>query len=186
MYDDLFVKYQRLGNFTISDWDRVAASMTVKNLEKGEVFLRPGDSSENFALIFEGVGRHYYVENDGKELTKSFAGPGDFLGAYAELLQGLESRTFIEAITPMKILKGSKRELEMMKAPEWDQVWRRLAEAHFIKKENREYEFLKLDALGRYEAYLRQYEHIDELIPRKYVASYLGITPQALSRLSKT
>lgn len=184
MTDQLFTRYQLLGSISKIDWDNVTKSMHTRKLARGEFFMRPGDCAHNFALIVEGVGRHYYVGDDGKEWTKSFAGPSDLFGAYAEMLQQQESRTFIEAITPMKILQGSKRELDLMQAPAWEKLWRRLAEDHFIKKENREYEFLKFDAAGRLEAYMKTYAHLDAQIPRKYVASYLGITPQALSRLT--
>tara|TARA_R110000868_G_scaffold136049_1_gene348784 strand:+ start:8343 stop:8906 length:564 start_codon:yes stop_codon:yes gene_type:complete len=184
MYDELFQKYQHIGGISNDDWTKVVSTMHVKSLDKAQIFLRPGDSSDTFALILDGVGRHYYVDDQGKEWTKSFAGPGDLLGAYAEMLQGLESRTFIEAISGMKIIQGGKRELELMRTVAWANLWRKLAEDHFIKKENREYEFLKFDAAARYQSYLHYYQHLDHLIPRKFVASYLGITPQALSRIT--
>lgn len=185
MYEDFFKRYQGVTPVTRECWDQVASGMKVKTLTKGEIFLSPGESSKTFAIIIDGVGRHYYVGDDGKEWTKSFAGPGDLLGAYAEMLQGLDSRTFIEALTPMKVLQGGKSQLDQMSEPQWSGLWRKLAEDHFIKKENREYEFLKFDAAKRYESYLNTYKHLDQYIPRKYVATYLGITPQALSRLNK-
>jgi CRP-like cAMP-binding protein len=185
MLDQLFEGYCQICDITREHWDQVVSGMSHQQLEKGQVFLRPDDSSDDFALILGGVSRHYYVGDDGKEWTKSFSGPGDLMGAYAEMLQGHCSRTFIEAITPMQILQGGKRELTLMQAPQWEKLWRRLAEDHFIKKENREYEFLKFDARMRYESYMKIYAHLDQYIPRKYVASYLGITPQALSRLNR-
>lgn len=186
MYETFFKRYQGVTPVDRDCWDHVAKGMKLKQLAKGEIFLRPGESSKTFAIILEGVGRHYYVGDDGKEWTKSFAGPGDLLGAYAEMLQKLDSRTFIEALTPMRILQGGKSQLDLMDQPEWSGLWRKLAEEHFIKKENREYEFLKFDAAKRYESYLMTYQHLDQYIPRKYVATYLGITAQALSRLSKS
>lgn len=185
MYEEFFKRYQGVTPVTLECWDQVASGMKIKTLAKGEIFLSPGESSKTFAIILDGVGRHYYVGDDGKEWTKSFAGPGDLLGAYAEMLQGLDSRTFIEALTPMKILQGGKTQLDLMNEPQWSSLWRKLAEDHFIKKENREYEFLKFDAAKRYDSYLKTYKHLDKSIPRKYVATYLGITPQALSRLNK-
>ncbi|MBH48946.1 MAG: cyclic nucleotide-binding protein [Halobacteriovorax sp.] len=184
MYDELFQKYQQIGGISNQAWTKVVSTMHVKSLDKAEIFLRPGDSSHTFALILDGVGRHYYVDDQGKEWTKSFAGPGDLLGAYAEMLQAQDSRTFIEAVSPMKVIQGGKRELDLMHTSEWDGLWRKLAEDHFIKKENREYEFLKFDALARYQSYMKYYQHLDHLVPRKFVASYLGITPQALSRIT--
>tara|TARA_R110002049_G_scaffold155007_1_gene319815 strand:+ start:773 stop:1339 length:567 start_codon:yes stop_codon:yes gene_type:complete len=186
MYEEFFKRYQGVDPVDRDLWNEAASGMKLKNLTKGEIFLRPGDSSSTFAIILDGVGRHFYVGDDGKEWTKSFAGPGDLLGAYAEMLQKLDSRTFIEALTPMKVLQGGKLQLDLMSKPEWSSLWRKLAEEHFIKKENREYEFLKYDAAKRYESYLSYYSHLDQFIPRKYVATYLGITPQALSRLNKS
>ncbi len=183
MLDEIFARYQQISDITRQDWDAVIVGMNKRKLEKGEIFIRPEDPSHTFALVLEGVSRHYYVGNDGKEWTKAFTGAGELMGVYAEMLQKRLSRTFIEAVTPMLIMQGGARELKLMEAPAWGKLWRTLAEEHFIKKENREYEFLKYDAAQRYQAYMTTYAHLDSKIPRKHVASYLGITPQALSRM---
>lgn len=183
MLDQFFARYTEIADISRQDWDEILHGMNERTLSKGEIFIHPDDSSSTFALILNGVGRHYYVDNDGKEWTKTFTGPGEILGAYAEMLQNRPSRTFVEAVTEMTILQGGKRELKLMEKPAWDKLWRRLAEQHFIKKENREYEFLKYDASERYQAYMQTFAHLDQFIPRKHVASYLGITPQALSRI---
>lgn len=182
MLEELYANYRAL--VSKSDWDEIVQGMKVRTLNKGEVFIQPNDSSRIFALVSDGVARHYYVDKHGREWTKIFAGPGDILGVYAELLQNRPARSFVEAITPMKIVQGGEREFQLLEKPVWDKVWRLIAQEFLMKKEAREFQFLRLDAQARYIYYKKKFAHLDNVIPRKHVASYLRITPQSLSRLT--
>jgi hypothetical protein len=76
--------------------------------------------------------------------------------------------------------------------PLWDgslpwQTWaRRVAQGLYIRKEQREITFLRDSALERYQRFLREFPDVVERVPQHYVASYLGITPEALSRLKRS
>jgi CRP-like cAMP-binding protein len=58
-----------------------------------------------------------------------------------------------------------------------------MAQDYFIKKDQREYEFLLLDATQRYQNFLCDYKNLKERIPQYHIAAYLGISPVSLSRL---
>lgn len=62
-------------------------------------------------------------------------------------------------------------------------VARKVAEREFIKKDTREYQFLSMDAKERYKEFLKEHGEIQELIAHKYIASYLGIRSETLSRI---
>lgn len=113
--------------------------------------IHPLETTYDFGLIISGVARHYYIDKKNKDWTKNFAGSGDLIGPYAEYIQNKPSRTYCQALTPMTILKGSKKELDMTKIDVWHSFWRALAERFYVFKENREYEFLMYDAKQRYD-----------------------------------
>jgi CRP-like cAMP-binding protein len=69
---------------------------------------------------------------------------------------------------------------------EWQKLGRRIAELLYIRKEQRELSFLLLDAPARYQRFCAQFGQQADRIPQYYIASYLGIRPQSLSRLRKT
>lgn len=103
------------------------------------------------------------------------------------MLQALPSRTYIQALTESEVaVVNAKEFLEQTEGKiEWQVLQKRIAEWHFIKKENREYEFLKLSATERFENFKSDHHDVYQMIPDYHIASYLGITPQALSRLQK-
>ncbi len=103
------------------------------------------------------------------------------------MIQGLPSRTFIQALTDCEVAVVDAKTFAQFtedKLP-WQILQRKIAEWHFIQKENREYEFLKLSAMERFDNFKKDRAAIYKLIPDYHIASYLGITPQALSRLQK-
>ncbi len=161
------------------------ALATEERLAKGAFFTRPGEAVDRVAIVLEGLMRHYYVDAKGRESVKAFRGPLEFSGPYAELISGRPSRTFIQALSPAKLLclGWSKLQQAADGSPELQRVLRRFAEAQFVAKEQREYEFLQLTAEERYQQFCRERaEHLSH-VPLHQIASYIGITPVALSRI---
>ena len=154
-------------------------------LHKGDFFARPGQSVTRFGIVLSGLVRHYYVGADGKESVKAFRGPFEFTAPYAELIQGKASRTFIQALDETTLLTFEWAELEARAKDSVDllRVLRRFAEAQFAIKEQREYDFLQLSAEERYVQFCRERKEHLEHVPLHQVASYIGITPVALSRI---
>ncbi|MBL8953142.1 MAG: Crp/Fnr family transcriptional regulator [Myxococcaceae bacterium] len=154
-------------------------------LPKGDFFTRPGERADRFAIVLEGLVRHYYVDARGKESVKAFRGPLEVSGPYAELISGRPSRTFIQALAPARLLCLQWEVLQRAAdaSPELSKMLRRFAEAQFVNKEQREYEFLQLTAEERYLQFCRERkEHLGH-VPLHQIASYIGITPVALSRI---
>jgi CRP-like cAMP-binding protein len=67
----------------------------------------------------------------------------------------------------------------------WSNVSRQYIEDLFIEKEQREKELFALDATSRYLSFRKRYPDVERRVSQYHVASYLGITPQALSRIRK-
>ena len=65
----------------------------------------------------------------------------------------------------------------------WQQIYRNLLERVYIIKEKREADFLLLNATDRYMNFIKEYPHINKMIRQHHIASYLGITPESLSRI---
>lgn len=156
-----------------------------RELEKGAFFCRPGEKVSHFALVLQGLVRHYYVDAKGRESVKAFRGPGEVSAPYAELIQRRASRTFIQALAKTSLLTFEVERFEALAhdSLELQRLARRFVEQHFVAKEQREYEFLQLSAEDRYRRFCAERpEHLSH-IPQHQVASYIGITPVALSRI---
>lgn len=181
----LYGVFNALGPMPRAAFDRLIALGEERTLERHAFWSRPGEPVRNFAIVLEGVVRHYYVDAKGRESVKAFRGPGEFSAPYAEIIQKKPSRTFIQALAPTRLLTIDVEKFEAMAAQSVDvqRLARRFVELHFVNKEQREYEFLQLSAEERYRKFCAELpEHLSQ-IPQHQVASYIGITPVALSRI---
>jgi CRP-like cAMP-binding protein len=173
--------------FSEQDWSGVQHLIRTATYKKGERFLSIGDPCDRFGVVEEGIFRIYYIDVDGKDAIKTFRSQGAFIGSYAEFLRGIPSRLCVEALSDsvLSVVQADDMMETFKKSGPWEQVGRKIAEQLYLEKEEREYQFLCMDAAKRYEAFLRKYADCHERIPDYMVASYLGITPVYLSKLKK-
>lgn len=178
---------ERYGKIDHTQWNEVSSLTLLQKIKKGENFLSVGDQSDRFAVVEEGLFRIYYVDQEGKEAIKTFRGQGGVIGAYAEFLRKIPSRLNVEALcdSTISIVKAEDMMNVFKSSATWEKIGRRITEALYLEKEEREYQFLCLDAAHRYKAFLKEYEQDAKRIPDYMVASYLGITPVYLSKLKK-
>jgi CRP-like cAMP-binding protein len=172
----------------LSDPDEVRAGlaiMHVRTLARGEFLLRGGEPAVWLGMLVSGLMREYFVSPHGIERTKAFILPGETTGSLADLLSGKPSRAFIVAEAPCRLILGPYtgfRDLEA-RSPAWAKATRHGTEFLLMRKAEREYELLCLDAAERYAALTARYPGIENVVAARHIASYLGITPVHLSRL---
>lgn len=166
-------------------WEKSQKIYSPRKLSYGDYFIKQGARPTEFAFVFSGVLREYYLTDQGSEYIKSFNFPGEFTGSYFDLLTEQPSTCNIRAITDcvLGVAKFSDFRNLFQEDISWERLGRIFAESLFLKKARREYELLALDAEERYELLLRSRPNIEELIPQYHIASYLGITPVSLSRI---
>ncbi len=182
---DLFANVARLSAVSHDAWQQVMSLGAPRTLQRHEYFSQAGEAVTHFAFVTQGLVRHYYVDTGGRESVKAFRGQGEFTAPYAELIQGRPSRTFIQALVTTELITFDYARFGALaeNSLELQRLWRRLAELHFVTKEQREYEFLQLTAEERYRRFREEFPEHHERVPLHQVASYIGITPVALSRI---
>lgn len=181
----LYTKLTGFGPMQPKTFERLLVFAEERRLEKQEFWSQPGEPVSHFGIVLEGLVRHFYVDAKGRESVKAFRGPGEFSAPYAEIILRRPSRTFIQALAPTRLLAFEVEGFEQLAADslELQRLARRFVELHFVGKEQREYEFLQLSAEQRYAQFCAERpEHLSH-IPQHQVASYIGITPVALSRI---
>jgi CRP-like cAMP-binding protein len=169
------------------EWQRFNQLFHPRSLSEGEYFIRAGESSEYFGFVNAGLVRFFYQTPRGTEFNKSFAQENQFMGAYSAYLTTTATRFSIQAMEETHILVAKIRNIVNLydKHKCWEKLGRILAEQLYIKKEQREAEFLLDDAETRYQTFLAQYPDLENRLAQYHIASYLGITPVALSRIRK-
>jgi CRP-like cAMP-binding protein len=146
-----------------------------------------GDVPECVGFNLNGVFRLFYVDEDGNDLTKGFCTSGKFVISYSALVQQRPSFFHIEALVDTDILQFSYSQWMQMVAEDirWYPFLFKLLETVYIMKEMREKSFLLDSATDRYLAFQRDYPNLENEIKLHHVASFIGITPEALSRIRK-
>ncbi|MDF3821156.1 Crp/Fnr family transcriptional regulator [Leptospira sp. 96542] len=166
-------------------WKESENLYTFRKLEYGDFLIKQNATATEFAFVFSGVLKEYYLTDKGNEYIKSFNFAGDFTGSYYDLLSKQPSTCSIRAITncELAVAKFSEFRKLFSKHIVWERLGRIFAENLFLKKAKREYELLALDAEERYNLLLKSKPGIEMLVPQYQIASYLGITPVSLSRI---
>lgn len=151
----------------------------------GEHLLRAGDRATHSFFVVKGLVRELYVGDDGAEHTRSFVAEHQTTGSLLDLLSGQPAVTFIEALEPTDTLTFLYADFDRLCAKHADlnHLARRNAEAVYVRKARREHEMLALSADERHARWLAEHAAIDARVSRKHLASYLGISPEHLSRL---
>lgn len=166
---------------------KFASQATFKVFEKNEVFASAGDICHQLLFIQQGLFRYYYILQDGVELTKDFAidKRNPFCTAFTSFITQKPSQIWIEALEESQVWIWENSYIAPLfnSHPDWMLFAKKMTELLFIRKEKRESSFLLLTPKERYEEFLKQYPNLDQKIPQYQIASYLGITPESLSRI---
>lgn len=152
---------------------------------KGSALLRAGDIAGQAGFILSGALREYYVLADGSERTRSFNLAGDFAGSLSDLLTGMPARTWVVAEMETTVISMDWHAYQQLvdSSSAWARFAGKIAEQLYLRKVEREYELLALDAAARYRRTLERWPTLESLFTQRDIASYIGITPVHLSRL---
>lgn len=159
--------------------------MTEVRFSKGELIVKEGDRNTNFYLLKKGVWRAYHL-TDGTENSSWFVGRGDAAFSSWGYVDGEPSQLNIESVNESIAYCISKAELEVLFSHSIDMAnfGRRIFECEilYIDKASVSYG-TPPTAKERYLALLEENPELLQDVPLKYLASYLYITPQSLSRI---
>jgi CRP-like cAMP-binding protein len=158
-----------------------------KEYTHGDCFVKKGQMPTKFAIVKKGLFRYYYLTREGKEYTKVFMPEGSILSSYSAMVNKAESHFNIEAIEESTVIEITYRKWNELRSEDskWNKLLISFLEKGYQTKEKREREFLLLDAEGRYREFMNDYPLLINRVKQHLIASYLGITPIALSRVRK-
>ncbi|MFP2994820.1 Crp/Fnr family transcriptional regulator [Spongiivirga sp. MCCC 1A20706] len=165
---------------------RLKALEFSKNYDKNEIILREGESGDFIFFVIKGAFRGLR-EIDAKEVTIGFSFEGDIDCCPLSYIQGIPSLDTIEALCESTVLKVYKKDIQtrLPKNLKLDAFTNYMLSSYIETLIGR---FLEFKAFTAEECYVRLLhrhpEHLD-LVPHMYIASYLGITKERLSRIRK-
>lgn len=160
--------------------------MYKEKINKNSTVIKIGEIESRLSFISEGIVR-LYIPKEQSELTFGFIFENEFVTAYDSLITQTPSYYQIETLTNTTLWRISIKDLqEVYKRTEnGNLIGRRMAENMFLIKSKREISLLNKTAEERYLDLFSERPKLLKQIPLKYIASYIGVTPQALSRIRK-
>ena len=174
------------------DWNLISDKPSYKSFESGSYIYMPGDICEKMIFLNSGVIRSFFIDDDGKEFTWSFhfslpqrKAKNTFIIDYASYLHNEPTKFHFEVLSRTSAVLIDKTTIEMLyaKSKYWEHIGRIIAEEVYYTTHNRTLSLLTQPASQRYLELMLQYPELTDLVPQQYIASYLGITPQSLSRI---
>ncbi len=165
--------------------NRFTAIWTPGNEKRKTILTRAGDTERYLYFVTEGIQRVYYFDEQGREATIVFTYPPSFAGVADSFLTQSPSRFFAETLTPSSFLKISFTQLdELMQQHRDIEKLIRIATNHaFAGVLERLVEIQCFSAEEKFTALLKRSPHLLNLIPHKYIASYLGMDATNFSKL---
>jgi len=183
---ELFKDYIR-GRSTVTEkeLDLIAASAQVKKLRKRQYLLQEGDVWKFNAFVLKGCFRTYSVDNNGNEHIIQFAIENWWPGDRASYDSGEPSVYNIEAIEDSEVILIAKSRFEQLRKeiPALNDMVNELLHRSFIVTQGRIHTFISLSAEEKYKQFVDKYPQLATRVPQNMIASYLGITPETLSRI---
>lgn len=161
----------------------------IKTIRKGKLLVTEGKTNSHFYLVKNGLLRFYHIdETEEKEDTICFAITGDVVASLHSYFAGKPAMCNVEALVDTDLFEFSKENLEFIFKESNDLAnWGRILAFEEIYTLERRYTYVGTgDAYSRYKSFFEMRPtEITRQIPLKYIASYLGVTPQTLSKMRR-
>lgn len=167
---------------------QLAGYMQPVTVNKGDFYLQQGKVSNYLAFMVSGAMRVYHLANN-KEYTSyfNFGGRNPFVSSYSSFISRTPSQENIHALDDSELIQIHYDDLQKLYAanPQFEKLGRLIAEYNYTLAVERIYSLQHDTAQQRYIQLLDMYPNLVNAVPHHYIASYLGITPESLSRLRK-
>lgn len=174
-------------NITKTDTFNQIVSISEKvDFERNEIILDIGDSQDFIYLITKGIVRSYYLDVNGNDVTKTFMKENDFCVGES-LFETEPSIQCFETLEPVSAIKMKAADFKriILSDEELTEIYIRFLEQNLIYKMQRESSFQIMNATERYIHFHKMFDAIEQRVNQSYIASYLGIAPESLSRIKR-
>lgn len=187
MFEVLFSKVEEKIKLNDVEKDICKSLFSPKKLRKRQYILQQDDICKNLVFVEKGILRSYSVDSKGNEHILQFAPEGWWISDVYSFLTGEAAVYNIEAIEDSELLLISKSSLDELyeRIPKFERYFRLLSQANMVATHRRLTASLSESADEKYLRLLSAYPNIVARVPQHMIASYLGITPETLSRVRK-
>lgn len=172
-------------SLTDDEFKAIEAVSTLKKLRKKQYLLQEGDVWRFNAFITKGCVRTYRVDDEGGEHILQFSIENWWTGDRESLMSGKPSRCNIDALEDSELILIGKEDFEglLKNIPAFQDMVTQILEKSFIASQNRIHAAISYTAEEKYMNFIKTYPDLSNRVPQSMIASFLGISPETLSRV---
>ena len=185
MYELFFHKFNEKVNLSEEEEEVIKQYLTPKKLRKKQYLLQEGDVCKHIAFVEKGALKAYVVDDAGAESIIQFALEGWVISDLYSFLTGEPATYNIDALENAELVLISKSAHEelLKKIPKYETYIRLQITGAYIALQKRLTSIISLPLEERYKNFLAVYPNIAQRVPQHMIASYMGLTPETLSRV---
>ena len=187
MFSLLREHIERRVHLTDEEFNICSGYFIPKKFKKYQFLLNEGDVCRYLGFVNSGCLREYTIDKKGNEHIIQFAIADWWVSDLHSFLSGLPANYNIDVLQDSEILllEKSAREELLDNCPKMERFFRMLLESNYVATNRRVADSLSETAEERYLKFIKTYPKLFEIVSQNQIASYLGITPQSLSRIRK-
>lgn len=185
--EKLFDYILQFGNLNKQQIDLIASKVTELELRKDDYFSEAGKVPRYTGFVLQGVFRFCYYNNKGEEITNNFVEENSFVVDYPKFESNVASSDYIQAVTDCKLLVFTRKDWDELfnTIVGWDKLVAKIYQKCLLEAIDRRSPLVSEDATTRYLSFTEKLPSLAKRVPLAYIASYLGITQQSLSRIRR-
>lgn len=185
MFHEIDNHISRCASISSPELEIFHSRLKAKTFKKKTLLLKQGEICKFEAYIIEGCVKKYYIDPDGEEVILQFAVEDWWVSDIGSFSEQKPSNLFIETLedTNVLIIDFESKARLFKEIPTLERVFRIMMQRAYSVLESRFYATVTNSAEERYLQFLEKYPTIPQRVPQQQIASYLGITPESLSRI---
>lgn len=182
---DHFQKYLPL---TETEQEMILSRVKQRKVKRRQMILQEGFVCRHYTFIVKGCFKLYGVDDRGIEHNIQFASENEWISDIGSFHSNKPSKLFIEAVEPSDIIQVEQQDLYFLyiNITKLDRIFKVIVENKYVELQNRILQNISSTADQRYLNFLEQYPNLASRLPNVQIASYLGITPEFLSKIRNT
>ncbi len=186
-YSTILNNIRRYVSLTSEEESKLTAIIKTSRVKKKQLIIQPGFVCQSRTYIVEGAFRVFYLDDDGKEHTVSIGIEDWFVTDFYSYINQEPALNYAEALEDSIIFQMSYEDIEPLckEIHGLSEYFRLTTEKAFAFSRRRVISNISKSAEQRYDEYMDNYPHIVNRVPQYILASYLGMSPEFLSKIRK-
>lgn len=181
----LLDNFRRHIELSSEEADTILKKFKKESYKSKTVLIRPGMDANFTYFVLKGVLRSYTIDANGTEHILNIATPNWWMADMYSYLGDKPAIMYVDVVDDCELLSITREEVETLyeEIPRLERFFRILTENNLLSNQQRVLDKMSLTAEERYEKFIKKHPEVTQCLPQKYIASYIGVTPEFFSKM---